>query len=114
SGISADGVRIDPALQASAMARLLTTAQQPALRCDPLAHHYKVIGLEITNLGGAASYTPDLINLGPYFTREERLSTRNFVFDRVFVHPAEISSANLFPSTVERTSGRGMAVGVSE
>jgi hypothetical protein len=114
AGLSASDQRLDPAVHGSALARLMSVSGYAALSADAGAHHYKFIGIEVTTNGNPAKYTPDLINFGAYFTREQRLGTGHFVLDRVFVHPAEISATNLFPATVERTSGRGIAVGASE
>jgi uncharacterized protein (TIGR03437 family) len=74
------------------------------------AHHYKLIGLEITTNG--ATYTADLVGLGGDATRAQRLGMKGFVVDRCFVHPAEISASNLFSGTVLRSSGRGISLQV--
>lgn len=113
-GISAPGVRIEPAKHASAMPKLLTTNGQFVIIAEPGAHHYKFIGIEITTAGGPTTYTADLVNLGAYFTGEQRLATNHIVFDRTFVHAAEVTAENLLPNTGVRTSGRGIAAAVAE
>jgi hypothetical protein len=114
AGISGSGQRIDPARHAAAMPRLVGSSGNFVIIAAAGAHHYKFIGIEITTNGNPDIYTPDLVNLGAYFTREQRLDTNHFVFDRMFLHAPEITPANLFPTSVERTVGRGMALGISE
>ena len=114
AGIAATVERINPALHAAAMAKLVGSNGYPVLTANPGAHHYKFIGIEITTSGNPNVYTPDLVNFGSYFTPQQRLDTNHIVLDRTFIHAAEISATNLFPSTVERTSGRGIAVGVAD
>jgi hypothetical protein len=111
-GLSAPGERIEPAKHAAAMPKLINSNGNFVMIAKQGAHHYKFIGIEFTTSG--PNYVPDLINFGAYFTRPERLATHHFVFDRVFLHPQELTPGNLFPTTVERTVGRGMALGVSE
>ncbi|HEV8429189.1 MAG TPA: hypothetical protein VGQ41_14905 [Pyrinomonadaceae bacterium] len=111
-GISAPGERIAPAKHAAAMPKLVGTSGNFVILAEKGAHHYKFIGIEITTSGN--NYSPDLINLGSYFSREERLATNHFVFDRMFMHAPETTAANLFPTTVERTVGRGLAMGVAD
>lgn len=94
------------------LAKLINSSGYPVIITAPGARGYRFIGIEITTAG--TIYTPDLVNLGAYFTREQRLDTGHFVFDRVFIHPAELSATNLFPSVVERSAGRGMALGVTD
>jgi hypothetical protein len=110
-GIAAEGQRIDPAKHAAAMPKLVGTSGNFVMVAEKGAHHFKLIGIEITTAGN--KFSPDLINLGSYFTREERLATNHFVFDRVFLHAPETTPANLFPTTVERSVGRGIAMGVA-
>ncbi len=112
-GIAADGERIDPAKHAAAMPKLVGN-RHSVLTASPGAHRFKFIGIEITTTGNPAIYTPDLVNFGAYFTPQQKLDTNHIFFDRVFIHAAEITSTNLFPSTVERTSGRGIAAGISD
>lgn len=105
--------RLNPATSGRLLAKLTSTSQgPPVLTIAPGAQGYRFTGIEITTDG--RGYAPDLVNLGAYFTREQRLTTGKIVFDRVFVHPAEVNADNLFPSTVERSSGRGIAIGVAD
>jgi len=114
AGIAPDGQRIDPALHGSSLARLVGKTGYAVVTANAGAHHYKFIGIEITTTGNTSVYTPDLVNLGAYFTRQQRLDTNHIFFDRVFIHAAEISASNLFPTTLERTSGRGIGAGITE
>lgn len=111
-GIAAPGQRLDPARHAAAMPKLINSKGQFVMVVAKGAHHYKFVGIEFTTTGPL--YTPDLINFGAYFTHPERLATHHFVFDRVFLHPQEVTPSNLLTSTVERTAGRGMALGVAD
>jgi hypothetical protein len=110
--IAAPGQRIDPAAHAAAMPKLVGQSGSFVIIAKPGAHHFKFVGIEITTNG--SGFTPDLINLGSYFTREQRLATNHFVFDRMFIHAPETTSTNLFPNTVERSVGRGAALAVAD
>lgn len=110
--IAVPGERIVPAKHAAVMPKLVGTSGNFVITAAKGAHHYKFIGIEITTAGN--NFTPDLINLGAYFSREERLATNHFVFDRMFMHAPETTAANLFPTTVERSVGRGLAMGVAD
>jgi len=117
AGLAADGVRVDPAVHAVAMPKLVADVSgfgMPVIIAGLAAHHYKLIGLEITNNG--VKYAPGLVNINPgtgsgpggYPSYEEIIQTHDFVIDRCFIHAAEINANNLFPSTLNRTAGRGI------
>jgi hypothetical protein len=111
AGISPEGTRIDPAAHAAAMPKLVADVSRFGMSVivpDLYAHSYKLVGLEITNSGVA--YGPNLLTIaaGTYRSAAELMGTHHFIIDRCFVHTAEISANNLFPSTLERTSGRGI------
>ena len=118
AGLSADGVRIDPAAHVAAMPRLVADTSSfgmPVVAAQLYAHHYKLVGLEITNTG--VLYAPNLVSIRPvrgstteYPTYNETIGTHDFILDRCFIHPAEVSGNNLFPSTETRTAGRGVNV----
>jgi len=114
NGISAPGERIEPAKHAAAMPKLVTTNGQFVVIAEAGAHHYRFVGIEITTAGSPTTYTSDLVNLGAYFTRDQRLSTNHIVFDRTFVHAAEVMPTNLLPKTSTRTAGRGIAAAVAD
>jgi hypothetical protein len=110
-GLPSPGARLKPESHSKALARVVSTSGIPAFQTSPGAHHYKMIGLEITTNG--AKYTADLVDMGAE-SREQRLLMKGFVIDRCFIHPAEISAANLFPATVERSAGRGIGADVAD
>ncbi len=113
-GLPAPGTRVNPAVHAAAMPKIVITNGD--FRSEGGAHHYKLVGIEITNNGSA--FTPVLVSFGTYrsdgayLTRNERLSARNFVIDRCFIHPAEISASNLATSGLYRTAGKGVVMNV--
>src|SRR4029077_8332809 len=51
AGIAAANTRINPTLHIAAMARLISTGGYPVISTVTGAHHYKLIGLEITTNG---------------------------------------------------------------
>jgi hypothetical protein len=112
AGIPLPNQRINPSIHAAAMPKLVGTNGAFVISAAVGAHHYKLIGIEVTTTG--QKYTSDLVNLGSYFTREQRLSTNHFVFDRMFFHSPEVTTGNLVPTTVERSVGRGLALGVAD
>jgi hypothetical protein len=117
AGLSAEGVRVQPEVHAAAMPKLVADVSgfgMPVIVPQLFAHHYKLIGLEITNTG--VKYAPNLVNINPgkgsgtggYPSYDEIIRTHDFVIDRCFIHAAEINAGNLFPTTLARTSGRGV------
>jgi hypothetical protein len=112
TSLPAAGVRVNPLVHAVAMPKLVGQSQFPLIT-QPRAHHYKLIGIEISVDGSA--YVPDLVQLGGlgsgaggYATRSETLATKNFVVDRCFLHPPEISGASLSTASLTRSAGRGI------
>jgi hypothetical protein len=113
AGIAAPNSRINPTAHVAAMPRLISTGGYAVVSTVTGAHHYKLIGLEITTNGDPNKYTPDLVDIGPNIdkpTRQQVLSMKGFVIDRCFIHTAEIDATNLFASTLNRTSGRGIGI----
>src|SRR5262249_4733672 len=76
------------------------------------AHHWKFIGLDFSSDG--SKFIPILINFGAYMTLAQRQSMVGFVFDRVFIHPPEISATNLSSNSVARFVERGIALSVAD
>jgi len=112
-GIAAPNERLDPAKQSAAMPKLVGTGEDSVIRTEPRAHHYKLIGLEMT--GNGSSYLADVVSLGDgEMSRADRRVMTNFVVDRCFVHPHEVTAADLLPTSVTRSSGRGIAIQVIE
>jgi len=119
AGLPADGVRLSPTAYANGLARIRGVGGQgggylPTISVENGANHYTLIGLDISTTGDTtpANYMPDLIDIGDgQATMSQLLVTSDLVFDRLFVHPAEISSTNLVNNTAPyRTSGRGFGV----
>jgi len=100
--------RLNPATQVNNLAKIVSNSTSPAINSAIGAHHYKLVGLEITTSGNV--FAPDVVDLGSYADRIQQLTAKNFVIDRCFVHSAEISASNLFPSTLLRSSGRGIGL----
>jgi uncharacterized protein (TIGR03437 family) len=100
------GTRITPAY-ASAMARLVANSSVPAIEAEANAHHYKLVGLEITNIGGSI-VTQELIVLGsrssggriPFLQHPHDLT-----FDRCWIH--EATNDTTTPDSVTTTAVRG-------
>src|SRR3977135_4161208 len=106
SGIPAAGTRITPA-NASAMAKLVASSSTPALEAEANAHHYKLIGIEITNVGGNV-VTQELVLLGARssgggipFTQHPHHVT----FDRCWIH--EATNDTTTPNSIVTTAIRG-------
>jgi uncharacterized protein (TIGR03437 family) len=100
------GTRITPA-NGSVMARVMANSSLPAIEAEASAHHYRIIGLEITNVGGAM-VTQELIMLGnrssggkiPFPDHPHHL-----IFDRCWVH--EATNDTTTPDAVTTTAIRG-------
>lgn len=93
----------------------IDTGRQEAFRIDPGVKGLRWIGIEWTTNGTTSTYTADIIALaiygsgpGGYSTIAEKLATHDIVFERVFIHPAEVTSAQLTSLKTYRTSGRGL------
>jgi uncharacterized protein (TIGR03437 family) len=95
SGISAPGARITPAY-ASQMVKLVSPNGTATVQTENAANHYKLIGLEITNVGGSV-VTAELVLLdGP---------THHITFDRVWVHEASNDTTTLDGTRTTATRG---------
>jgi hypothetical protein len=77
-----------------------------------LAHHFKLIGFVFTSDG--SKFIHSLINLGAETTYDQREQTSNFIFDRCFVHPPEISASSLANPSKYRQVERGIQANVKE
>lgn len=80
--IPAEGERAAPS-DAPEMARILAPASLRAIETDAGAHHYRLIGLEITTDGDV--YTTALVDLGSNATTVAELP-HHIVFDRSYFH----------------------------
>ena len=83
-GISKEGERINPS-QAGAMPKILSPANDSAVRTADQAHHYKFIGVEFSSAPNAA-YVYNLINLGDDNYKSIAQFPHHLVFDRCYVH----------------------------
>jgi uncharacterized protein (TIGR03437 family) len=106
------GVRLDPGQQGGLLAKLVATGNEAVIQTVPGASGYKLIGLDITSNG--AQFIPVLVNFGLDATWTQRETMTNFVVDRCFVHPAEISSSSLANASQYRTSERGLQMNVKD
>jgi uncharacterized protein (TIGR03437 family) len=106
AGLPAAGTLITPSY-APAMPKLVANGFAPALEAEANAHHYKLIGLEITNIGGSI-VTQELIVLGsrssggriPFPQHPHHLT-----FDRCWIH--EATNDTTTPDSVTTTAIRG-------
>src|SRR5258705_2255230 len=106
SGIPSAGTRITPA-HGSAMAKLVASSSAPVLEAEANAHHYKLIGIEITNVGGSV-VTQELVLLGSRssgggipFTQHPH----HITFDRCWIH--EATNDTTTPNNIVTTAIRG-------
>lgn len=91
AGISKDGERVNPS-QAPAMPKIVSPAQEAAVRTADGAHHYKFVGIEFLPAGNA-SYVFNLINLGEDNYKSASQFPHHLIFDRCFVHTAGLNKA---------------------
>ena len=106
SGIPSTGTRITPS-HGSAMAKLVASSSAPALEAEANAHHYKLIGIEITNVGGNV-VTQELVLLGsrssgggiPFAQHPHHIT-----FDRCWIH--EATNDTTTPNSIVTTAIRG-------
>jgi len=86
AGLPAEGTRIDPAASTS-FPKLVTTSDVPALSTAPGAHHYRIVGLEITAAANVTSNSA-LLQLGGD-RRSQRAPDEvphHLIVDRSYVH----------------------------
>jgi hypothetical protein len=77
------GTRVTPA-HAPAMAAIVGTRTQPALRTKAAAHHFRFVGIEIRPQEGG--YTKNLISLGTAEEKDASALPHSFIFDRCYIH----------------------------
>src|SRR5258708_36685657 len=92
------------------MAKLVASSSTPALEAEANAHHYKLIGIEITNVGGSV-VTQELVLLGarssgggiPFAQHPHHVT-----FDRCWIHEATNDTST--PNSITTTEVKGFNV----
>jgi hypothetical protein len=81
-----EGTRVDPSF-ASAMPKLVATGNQPALRTAPGAHHYRIVGVELT-VKSSVTTNYGIVTLGDGSNAQNTLEEvpHDLVLDRVYIH----------------------------
>jgi hypothetical protein len=113
AGISAAGTRITNQF-GLAMPKLVANTPAPVLEAEANAHHYRLIGIELTNIGGI-TFTPDLVLLGarssgggiPFVNHPHHIT-----FDRCWIHEATNDSTT--PDGTVTTADRGMNINATD
>jgi hypothetical protein len=90
------------------MAKLMAGSSVPALEAEANAHHYKLVGIEITNIGGNI-VTQELVLLGarssgggiPFPQHPHHIT-----FDRCWIH--EATNDTTTPNSIVTTATRGI------
>jgi uncharacterized protein (TIGR03437 family) len=113
AGIPAPGTRVTNQF-GSAMPKLVANTSAPALEAEANAHHYRLIGIEITNTGGAI-FTPELVLIG---ARSSGASipfanhAHHITFDRCWIH--EATNDSFSPNGTVTTADRGMDINATD
>ncbi len=113
AGLPVAGTRITNQF-GSTMARLIANSSLPALEAEANAHHYRLIGIEITNIGGA-TFTPQLVLLGAPSSGSPFTFTQHphhLTFDRCWIHEATNDTST--PSGTITTADRGMNINATD
>ncbi len=113
AGIPAPGTRITNQF-GLAMPKLVANTPAPALEAEANAHHYRLIGVELTNIGGV-TFTPELVLLGarssgggiPFVNHPHHIT-----FDRCWIH--EATNDSFTPDGTVTTADRGMNVNATD
>ena len=85
SSLPPQGNRISPSYS-SVMPKIVTTNSSPAIQTSNGAHHYRLVGLEITVASGVST-NYGLVNLGTADTQTSLSQVPyNIILDRVYIH----------------------------
>jgi hypothetical protein len=86
SELPPEGIRVSPSHEAL-MPKIVAVGQQPAIRTAPKAHHYRLIGIEISPADQTTA-AADLIRLGDGSNAQNsmELVARDLVLDRCYIH----------------------------
>jgi len=113
AGIPGPGTRISNQ-SGLALPKLVANTSAPALETEANAHHYRLIGIEITNAGGG-TFTPELVLIG---TRSSGASipflnhAHHITFDRCWIH--EATNDTFTPDGTVTTADRGMVINATD
>ncbi|HJQ68943.1 MAG TPA: right-handed parallel beta-helix repeat-containing protein [Blastocatellia bacterium] len=78
------GARVTPA-QSAFMPKLVSPNSEPALRTSPRAHHYRMIGIELT-IASEVMLNHGIVRLGGGDEKEMDLLPSNIAIDRCYIH----------------------------
>ena len=78
------GTRIGPEA-AARLAKIVASSSEPALKTEPGAHHYRILGVEITIASGVTK-NYGLVALGTFDQASPDAVPHHIVLDRVYVH----------------------------
>ncbi len=92
SGIPKEGERVEPARHSQAMPKIVAPTEQPSVRAEDGAHHYKFIGIEFSPSSNAR-YVYNLIDLGRSDNTVASQSPHHLIFDRCYVHSTGLNKA---------------------
>jgi hypothetical protein len=83
ANLPAPGTRVTPAAAAN-MPRIQTTTTEPAIYCDPGAHHYRFVGCDIASVLGSGAQTYWVIDT----TGDNTVAgmPHDITFDRCYIH----------------------------
>jgi hypothetical protein len=86
ANLPAEGARMKPSY-ASALPKIVSTSTSPALQTAPGAHHYRLLGLEIT-LATSVTLNYGIVLLGDGSGAQTTMAQvpSNLVLDRVYIH----------------------------
>lgn len=96
------------------MPKLVTNSAAPALEAEAQAHHYKLIGIEITNVGGGL-ITQELVLLGARSSGcciSFAQQPHHITFDRCWIH--EATNDKTTPNNILTTAIRGFNLNATD
>jgi hypothetical protein len=87
------------------MAKIVTASNYPAIYVNKLAHHYRFVGIEFTNIATKGAHAPNLVLGGDYAGAGQ--APHHIEFDRCFFHPIEETTT---PESRLRSVSHAMAL----
>src|ERR1700752_701882 len=100
--------RVSPA-NASLMAKVVANASPVAFELEKSAHHYRFVGLELTNKDATGVHSHSLI--ASQFYLPQGVYPHHVIIDRCYLHPIEETSN---PKSLARSVTRGVFIDGSE